>query len=157
MTAINWWYTQVQNNPRMKVPPVMSPNDTTMETTLVAAPATNGSASSLHLTQFGSRTSFQVDWKVTHIQTATTDAVIPSHNLCSAGLCEGKSVLSFFLSFCISFFVFVFLSSPHLFVIHSPKSESPKEACCRLICSDIIWDLTGCVSCGLWASRRCVF
>lgn len=38
---------------------------------------------------------------------------------------------------------------PCVFVTHSLNSGSPEEACCHLICSDIIWDLTGCVSCGL--------
>lgn len=38
----------------------------------------------------------------------------------------------------------------YFLVMHSLKSGSPKEACCRLICSDIIRDFT--VSCGLWAS-----
>lgn len=42
------------------------------------------------------------------------------------------------------------LSSTCVLVMHSLKSGSPEEACCRLICSDIIWDFA--VSCGLWAS-----
>lgn len=32
----------------------------------------------------------------------------------------------------------------------APSPDLPEEACCRLICSDIIWDFA--VSCGLWAS-----
>lgn len=35
-------------------------------------------------------------------------------------------------------------------IMHGLESGSPKEACCRLICSDIIWDFA--VSCGFWAS-----
>lgn len=38
----------------------------------------------------------------------------------------------------------------YVLVMQSLKSGSPKEACCHLICSDIIRDFT--VSCGLWAS-----
>lgn len=47
------------------------------------------------------------------------------------------------------------LSSPFpsffpVLVMLSLESGSPKEPCCRLICSDIIWDFA--VSCGFWAS-----
>lgn len=64
-----------------------------------------------------------------HLTTQKREVSSPSRTTCTQ-LDHGKlTALSFYLSS---------LSSSYVFVIHSLQSGSPKEACCHLICSDII-------------------